>query len=236
MLSIVERETRPGCEMRDYSIRLHIERPKADSEQTEGLDMLESLSDVSCWQNYYRSVSEEPIAVGLPQCLTPIAHLDLERPDDWFPVGHETRCGFDLAVPCRLPAYRDKVSNTVAVGRNLPSYHDSILACVMVQGAELCSVSLREPIREEALFSFPAVMMGQVAARFSEPQFRYSIRRRCSHKKRCKAPSESQKLIRILDNSSFDQQGFQCESARRPTSPRSGKKSQQPDASLDYVH
>jgi hypothetical protein len=224
MLSIVERETRPGCEVRDYSIRLHIKRPKADSEQTEGLDMLESLSGLSCWQNYYRSVSEEPIAVGLPQCLTPIAHLDLERPDDWFPAGYETRCGFDLAVPCRLPAYRDKVSNTVAVGRNLASYHDSILGRVTVQGTELCSVSLRESIREEALFSSPAVMMRQVAARFSEPQFRYSIRRRCFHREWCIAQSESQTLIRISDNSSFDQQGFQCEK-RQAANDRSRKKS-----------
>jgi len=193
MLSIVERDTRPGCEMRDYSIRLHIERPKADSEQTKGLDMLESLRGVSRWQNYYRSVSEEPIAVGLPQCLTPIVHLDLERPDGWFPVGYEARCGLDLAVQRRLPAYRDEVRNTVAVRRNLASHHDSILGCVAVQGAELCSVSLREPIRKEALFSSPAVMMGQVAARFSEPQFRYSIRRRCSHSK------EEHRTDRIAD-------------------------------------
>lgn len=223
MLSIVERYTRPRCEMRDYSIRLHIERPKADSEQTKGLDMLESLRGVCCWQNYYRSVSEEAITVGLPQCLTPIAHLDLERPDDWFPAGYETRCGLDLAVPCRLPAYRDKVRNTVAVGRNLPSYHDSILGCVTVQGAELCSVSLREPICEEAFFSSPAVMMRQVAAWFSESQFRYSIRRCCFHREKSIAQSESQTLIRISDNSRFDQQGFQREKRQTANEPAVGK-------------
>lgn len=156
-----------------YALFCRIEKPEANTNAPEGLNILHGHRPRMRRNNGDCLMRKILVARGLCHGPAPIAHLHLERANRRVRNLRERLCIRENLVRQFRPCDGQQIGDPIAIDRNLTNQTQHIVATPSMNRLESRRIGASERKRETILGSCGTVTPGQIAARLEKPEFRH---------------------------------------------------------------